>query len=224
METFEQIPFGADSFADNPEPRVPVVLLLDTSGSMRGKPIDELNAGLLQFKDELVADALAAKRVEITTVTFGPVSIKHEFVTADLYSPPSLVAAGDTPMGAAIEKALDLLRDRKDVYRTNGIAYYRPWLFLITDGGPTDSWRKAAQRVKEVEAQKGISFFAVGTADANFDVLRQLSVRQPLKLKELRYRDLFVWLSTSLSSVSHSQVGDAVPLTNPTAPDGWAEV
>lgn len=224
METFEQIPFGASSFADNPEPRVPVVLLLDTSGSMRGKPIDSLNAGLVQFKDELVADALAAKRVEVATITFGPVRVEHEFVTADLYSPPSLAAAGDTPMGVAIETALDLLRDRKEVYKANGIAYYRPWLFLITDGAPTDSWHKAAQRVKDTEAQKGVSFFAVGTADANFDVLSQLSVRQPLKLKELRYRDLFVWLSTSLSSVSQSQVGDAVPLTNPATPDGWAEV
>ncbi len=223
METFEQIPFNPE-FADNPEPRVPVILLLDTSGSMKGTPIKELNAGLVQFKDELVADALASKRVEIAIITFGPVNVEHEFVTADVFSPPTLSANGDTPMGEAIETALDLLRTRKDVYQANGIAYYRPWLFLITDGAPTDKWATAAQRVKEAESQKALSFFAIGTADANFGVLSQISVRKPLELKDLRFRDLFVWLSASLSSVSQSQVGDLVPLSNPVTPDGWAAV
>jgi hypothetical protein len=63
--SFEQVPFGASAdFADNPEPRCPCLLLLDTSGSMRGKPIDELNAGIRIFKDELSADPMASKRVE----------------------------------------------------------------------------------------------------------------------------------------------------------------
>jgi hypothetical protein len=52
MLEFEQIPFGAAEFADNPEPRCPCLLLLDTSVSMRGRPIDELNAGLIAFKDD----------------------------------------------------------------------------------------------------------------------------------------------------------------------------
>ena len=50
MSEFEQIPFGAAEFADNPEPRCPCLLLLDTSVSMRGRPIDELNAGLIAFR------------------------------------------------------------------------------------------------------------------------------------------------------------------------------
>jgi cobalamin biosynthesis protein CobT len=63
--------FGTDNFSDNPEPRCPVILLLDTSGSMGGKPIQELNAGVELFRDELQADALASKRVEIAIVGFG---------------------------------------------------------------------------------------------------------------------------------------------------------
>jgi len=51
----EQIPFGADDFAENPEPRCPCVLLLDVSGSMNGKPISELNAGLTTFKPFLAS-------------------------------------------------------------------------------------------------------------------------------------------------------------------------
>ena len=57
----EQISFETNDFPSNPEPRCPCVLLLDVSGSMGGKPLDELNAGLTTFRDELATDALAMK-------------------------------------------------------------------------------------------------------------------------------------------------------------------
>ena len=220
MSGFEQIPFGASEFAENPEPRCPCLLLLDTSASMAGSAIDELNRGLLSFKRELSADALALKRVEISMVTFGPVQLVSDFQTADQFAPPLLAGAGDTPIGAAITSGLDIIRQRKDAYRSNGIHYYRPWVFLITDGAPTDSWREAADLVQAGEQSKGFSFFAVGVENADMEVLRQISMRPPLKLSGLRFRDLFSWLSSSLSSVSRSQVGQQVQLL----PPGWAEV
>ncbi|HYO52614.1 vWA domain-containing protein [Archangium sp.] len=213
------------SFAENPEPRCPCVLLLDTSGSMNGRPIEALNAGLLQYRDELAADSLASKRVEVAVVTFGgQVRTLHEFSTAEAFFPPSLMAEGNTPMGEAIVRATDLLSERKSLYRQNGILFYRPWIFLITDGGPTDAWQSAAERVRQGEAAKAFSFFAVGVEGANLDVLKQLSVREPLKLDGLRFRDLFQWLSNSQKAVSRSQTTDEVRLANPAAPGGWASV
>jgi von Willebrand factor type A domain len=147
--SLEQRPFGDVEFAENPENRCPVLLLLDNSGSMNGQPINELNAGLQVFRDELFADSLAAKRVEVAIVTFGPVKVESDFTGIQYFVAPTLKVAADTPMGAAIEHGLDLLRRRKETYRTNGIQYYRPWVFLITDGGPTDSVVRAAQLIRE---------------------------------------------------------------------------
>lgn len=221
----EQIPFGENSeFADNPEPRCPCVLLLDTSGSMRGQPVNELNQGIRILKDELMADEMAAKRVEVAIISFGPVQTVTDFQTADVFEPPLLAAHGDTPIGAAIEAGLALLEQRKESYRRNGVAYYRPWFFLITDGGPTDHWKAVAEKVKAGEAANHFSFFSVGVEGARFDVLSQIGTREPLRLKELRFRDLFIWLSKSLGSVSKSAVGDKVELQNPATPSGWASV
>lgn len=216
-----QVPFGTDSFADNPEPRCPCLLLLDTSASMAGAAITELNAGVIAFKDELAADSLAMKRVEIAVVTFGPTQVRNTFQTAPSFIPPHLEATGDTPMGSAIRQGLELLRQRKDEYRANGISFYRPWVFLITDGGPTDEWQSAAALVREGEASKSFAFFAVAVDGANMDVLKQISVREPLKLNGLKFRELFQWLSNSMKSVSQSTVGTAVTLP---ARTGWEVV
>jgi uncharacterized protein YegL len=227
-------------FADNPEPRCPVVLLLDTSGSMRGDPIEQLNTALQQFDRELKADALAALRVEIALIEFGgaarALGVHGEdagqdlrfdparaFVTADLFTPPTLQAKGGTPMGEAVRRGLELVHKRKEIYKQNDLDYFRPWMFLITDGKPTDSWETAAEQVRLEESRKGLLFFGIGVESADLKILAKFTPenRPPLKLKGLAFGELFQWLSASLAAVAQSKPGEQVPLPPPT---GWSEI
>jgi uncharacterized protein YegL len=209
-------------FAVNPDPRCPCVLLLDTSSSMAGAPIRALNEGLQTFQNDLHADELANRRVEIALVSFGSggVQVRHNFVTADQFVPPMLEEGGNTPMGEGIVCALGLVRERKGVYRQNGIQYYRPWVFMVTDGAPTDDVTAATQQLRSEEDAKGVAFFAVGVANADMGRLAQISTRAPLKLQGLQFTELFQWLSSSQKRVSASRPGEVVPI----APPGWAEV
>jgi uncharacterized protein YegL len=218
--------FRAVEFAENPEPRVPCVLILDTSTSMQGPRIEELNAGLKAYRDELLSDSLAAKRVEVAIVTFGGrVTRLVDFVSAANFDPPTLHVIGGTPMGEAISVALDMIDERKASYRENGIAYYRPWAFLITDGEPNDHYKPIASRVRDGETKKSFCFFAVGVEGANMKILEEISVRKPLWLQGMKFRELFSWLSNSQQAVSRSSPGEEVPLADPTAgPSGWASI
>jgi uncharacterized protein YegL len=221
--------FDASDFADNPDPRAPCVLVLDTSGSMDGRGIRELNEGLRGYQQDVAADAMAARRVDLAVVRFGEtVSVAQEFTSPSRYVPEEFAAEGATPMAAAVLKAIQILEDRKKEYKAAGIAYYRPWIFLFTDGAPTDAddhWRLACEAVRRGEAAGKFTFFAFGVAGADFGKLRELAnSRQPLQLKSSGFREFFVWLSASQRRVSESTVGSTVKLLPPTGDSGWGEV
>ncbi|KQN01455.1 vWA domain-containing protein [Sphingomonas sp. Leaf25] len=224
-DDFEQAPFGAIEFADNPEARCACLILMDVSGSMKGDPIAEANRGLQQFAEELREDRLASRRVDVAVITFGDkVDVVAQFGSAQTFYPQPLVANGSTPMGEAIETGVDLVAARQAEYRSNGIATYRPWIFLVTDGAPTDSWERAARRIRDGESRNSFSLFAVGVGGADMKTLSQISVKAPVALNGLAFGDMFRWLSSSLSAISRSSVGQAVALSNPAGPAGWATI
>ncbi len=214
-------------FAENPEPRCPCVLVVDVSSSMYGAPMNELNSGVATFARELKADQLASLRTEVAIVTFGSgAEMVQDFVTADQFNPPTLVANGATEMSAGINLALDKIEERKQMYRDNGIDYYRPWLFLITDGAPTEPPEEviaASARLKQAEDEKRVATFSVGVEGADMGMLTDISPRRPLMLQGLEFSGMFVWLSQSMSRVSASQTDDEIALDADGLKD-WAVV
>jgi uncharacterized protein YegL len=221
---------GAIDLAENPDPRAPTLLLLDSSSSMNEvlpgqteTSLSALNSGLDVLVSELNKDPLAKRRAEISFVTYGSdVTPATAFTTVDNLVIPSLVPSGTTSTGRAIEVGLDALEARKREYKANGIEYYRPMVFLITDGLATDDLSTAIERIASAEAAKKISMFAIGVEGADLEQLSKLTPgRAPVKLQGVKFAELFTWLSASQSAVSASQPGEGVPLPSPV---GWAEL
>lgn len=222
----------------NPNPRVACALLLDTSGSMGElpanggpRPIDELNAGFIAFCSQIKNDDLAKKRAEIAVITFGDeAQVAIEFTEGRNLQPRRFKAGGATPLGHALELGIEELTRQKRAYRRAGLLYYRPWLFVVTDGEATDvpePFESAAERLRELEAAKSVNVFAIGVGrGVNFAQLSKLSaLRKPLRLRGLNFAEFFLWLSASMSAASTS---DGVSLDSDDQlslpPASWGEI
>lgn len=210
---------------ENPDPRCPCIVLLDTSGSMAGAPIDALNSALVTLRQELLADPVAARRVELAVVTFASdVTVVRPFAPPEAFDPPALQAGGQTAMGGAILRALELLEERKAAYREQGLSYYRPWLLLVTDGAPTDLevLERAKAELRRAEHERRVTAFTIGVEGADLTRLAEVSVRPPVKLTGYRFADAFCWLSRSVGAVAQSRgAGQQVALE---VPSGWGTV
>jgi len=230
-----------EDLANNPIPRLASCLVLDTSISM-GKlmknglrPIDELNKGVAMYMDAISKDEKTKEMVEISIVTFG----NNEFsknIPKHLHDPkkgvkkvldfgyvnegnaPTLSAGGYTPMGEAVEIALDMLDKRKQMYKETAGTYKQPWLVLMTDGYPYDLERKiretgsydgetinkSAKRTTELANAKKLKVIPVAIGDdANIDVLKKFSpITKPVKMNEnLKFEEFFEF-------VTQTQAGD----------------
>ena len=130
-----------------------VILLFDRSGSMKGKPCEEVQDGFNSFITQTSSDELAMKRVDLAVVSFGnnEVTVEKDWMplaSATEEAQINLNCAGNTPMGTAIEKAIAMSRERLAFYDSFGIQHYKPWIFMITNGYPTDNVDKARELIK----------------------------------------------------------------------------
>ena len=211
--------------SDNTSQRLPCVLVLDGSGSMAGTPINELNEGLKILERELKNDDTAAQRVQLMVIRLGDnnaVEVLTNWTDAIDFSAPRLEANGVTPLGDAMLMALDKIEEQKENYRDHDIPYNRPWIFLITDGIPTDlNWENAAAECRQAEGDNKVVIFTIGTADADFEALKKFSGRSPVKLDGLKFKELFVWLSRSASSGSMASQDAEIQIE---APSDWGTI
>jgi len=211
---------------ENPTPRVPICLVLDTSGSMAGNPIDELNSGVELFYQSILNDEVARYAAEISIVTFGGSANQIlDFASIERQEVPRLTAYGQTPMGEAVTLALDLLERRKNEYSSAGVDYFQPWMVLMTDGAPTDDISQAAARTSDLIQKRKLTIFPIGIGPkANMNVLARFSPnRSPLRLKGLNFSQFFEWLSKSVSRVSQSMPGEKITL-DVEGIKGWGEL
>ena len=196
----------------NPAPRCPVMLLLDTSSSMYGEPINELRDGVRQFLDETSNDEAASRSVELEVITFADsarVVLPFTPIANAQLSDGALDASGMTSMGAAMEQACRDLYARRRMYRDNGISSYRPWVVLMTDGGPNDDWEDKYQKLQQLGETGKIQYLGIEIgACADHDTLCRIlpATPGPLRLKGLRFKNFFRWLTDSMHSVSCSTV------------------
>jgi uncharacterized protein YegL len=195
------------------ERHIPAVILVDNSGSMDGAPIEELNQGLKNFGNALLEDSLARGRAEICIISFNSnVRTEMSFRPAADYVPPVLSAGGLTVLNQAIINGLDVIEMRKAQYKKKGISYYRPWLFLLTDGAPTDNEYEAdaKKKLRDAISNKKVVYMPMGVGQ--YADTKKLQEYYPegtenkviLRADANRFKEAFVWLSSSISMVTRS--------------------
>lgn len=211
MEEFIQGSTNINSFG---EPHLACALLLDTSGSMHGTPIQNLCAAVQRFKENLSRDPIARNRVDVAIISFNTeAEMVSEFMPITEMPTPNLTAYGRTNMAAGIQLAIDRVKQRTAFYQSLGTPCHKPWIFMITDGASTCNYQEmqdAARRIKEEESKGShghLSFWALGVGNYDSSEMFELTPRV-LELQNMDFNGIFDWLSESMSAISQSHVGD----------------
>lgn len=203
------------------ERRLPVYLLLDTSGSMTGAPIEAVRRGVEQFKLELQGDTFALETAWIGIITFGG---RAEFVSKglvpfDQFVPPPLNAGGQTPLGQALWLLIESLdNDLRRPVKGGPKADWRPLVYILTDGEPTDDWREPREKILQREKAKICKVVTVGCGPyINPQNLRDIAIGETFNMDNdnASFQALFEWISTIVGQESKtcSQTGGTMDKT-----------
>lgn len=219
--------YDSAEFAENPEARCSIVMILDASGSMGGPKIDTVNRALVKFRDIIQEDPVTSLRADVAIISFDhEPRVALDFTNGTDFQPPVLTINGGTNYSRAINLALDMVEARKQSYRDGGIAYYRSLAYFLTDGYPEHDTpgdlAQTAARLAEMEDSRGIAFFSFGISQEGFPAdLTELAKlapdhRPPVELTNMEQLDGSIqWLSRSVAAVSQSQPGENIRLPEP---------
>jgi uncharacterized protein YegL len=223
--------FNESDFGNSTKRRLPICFCLDTSGSMMGTPIKQLNIGLTNFISSIKSNDDTRSATDIAIVTFGQkVEIVMPFgkISRDNPFPEITASTTLTPIGEGILTGLELLNARKEGYKDLGIKYYQPWLVVITDGAPQGpnamaNMELAIKACNEMESKDKLVVFNIGVGSgADIDILKRLSVKreEPISVASAEFSKLFEFLGSSSSSVISSGMKDDALYNISTEPEG----
>lgn len=186
--------------------RLPVYLLLDCSESMAGPAIESVSRGVSSLLAALRQSPHALESVYLSVIQFSKDARQTVPLTevAEVQLPTFRVRPG-TALGAALSLLLERLSS--EVVRTtvDRRGDYRPLVFLLTDGQPTDDWQPHAAQLKSMKAPRVANFYAIGCGpDVDYEVLHEISdiVLQMDDLSPEAFEKFFVWLTASVQSAS----------------------
>ena len=222
MAKLQQMAFDDTPVKYSTEKHVACVFLLDTSSSMNvNGAIRQLNEGLRIFKEQTLnsMDSRAKACIDVAVVTFdSEVRVVQDFAPVEDMDLPELEACGQTAMGEALEKGMDMITQQKNVYNYAGTPYFRPWIFCITDGGPNDNYKEAAERLKWMEENKKVVAYCVGVDNFRKDIIKQIFDPDNIfGLRNCDFTGLFKFVSSSLAAVrtSSDETGAAIDVQAP---------
>ena len=212
------------------EKHLACVLLLDTSGSMSGAAIEQLNHAVNQFKAKVSLDDTAKNCVDIAIITFSSsVKVVQNFVPVMEMDSVNLVADGGTSMGAGLSKALEMIKARNRFYDDLGTPVFKPWIFVVSDGVPTDSIDAISKQIKAEDEKGKLKVIALGVKGYDKKSFTSFTHRI-LELADYNFDKIFDWLAASMVTISVSKVanesGDNVelaelPSNSRIVPRGW---
>lgn len=195
----------------NSSMKFPLILVLDVSGSMtqrtpygRKTKISELNEKVQMLLDYVKADPKASQITDLAIVTFGgEVQVQAPFDSVKNVSFKPLRAYSSTPMGSAVNVALDMIIRRKKYYLDNGVEFYRPRIFLMSDGAATDHYEQAAERCTKMVNNREVKMYPIWIGEGEYDyILKDFSPElEPKTIKsDQMYFEMFRSLSGSTSN------------------------
>ncbi len=197
-------------------PRLLLSVALDTSSSMYGDPIAQVNKKLAELVPELSQDTVTRDSMELQMVTFGGTVQVHPYVPVRDFSPPVLRAGGCTPMPEAMLFAMEETERRKVFLESIEISVLVPHYFLLTDGAatsPPDVIELAGEAIHQIEERGGGAFYAFVTNQGARDALQPLFPRKVQLLAGANLAKFFRIISASACSVSQTSVSPVSDLT-----------